>query len=102
MGDVKNIRATIGIYDHLSNNEGHKAYRYICIGRSRKYRFWTCKEVNWKWRKIKESIYIHSLSLIITTKIDPSKQMHMEKGFDLDPLIWSLFNPVFRDIMLAI
>ena len=57
--------------------------------------FWDkLKEINWKGRKIKESIYINSLNP--TMKIDPSKLMNLEKGFDLDP-IWSEFNPVFRD-----
>jgi hypothetical protein len=76
------------IYDHLKNNEGHKV-------NWDKVNFLD-KEINWKGRKIKESIYINSLNS--TMKIDPSKLMNLEKGFDLDP-IWSEFNPVFRDII---
>ena len=83
-----NKKATNGIYDHLKNNEGHKVnWEKVKI---------LDKEVNWKGRKIKESIYINSLNL--TSKIDPSKLMNLEKGFDLDP-IWSEFNPVFRDVV---
>ena len=87
-GDVRNRKATNGIYDHLKNNEGHKV-------NWDKVNFLD-KEINWKGRKIKESIYINSLNP--TMKIDPSKLMNLEKGFDLDP-IWSEFNPVFRNII---
>ena len=65
-GDVKNKKATNGIYEHLKNNEGHKV-------NWEKVKFLD-KEVNWKGRKIKESIYINSLNP--TTKIDPSKLMN--------------------------
>ena len=54
------------------------------------------KEDNWKGRKIKEAIYMNSLNP--TARIDPSKLMNLEKGFELDP-IWSEFNPVFRDLV---
>ena len=85
---MTNKNATNGICDHLKNNEGHKV-------KWEKVKF-LHKGGIWKGRKIKESIYINSL--IPTTKIDPSKLMNLEKGFDLDP-IWSEFNPIFRDVI---
>ena len=87
-GDVKPKKPTNGIYDHLKNNKGHKI-------NWEKVRFLD-KEDNWKGQKIKEAIYINSLNP--TARIDPSKLMNLEKGFELDP-IWSEFNPVFRDLV---
>ena len=74
----------------MKNNEGHKV-------NWDKVNFLD-KEINWKGRKIKESIYINSLNSTMKIDSSASKLMNLEKGFDLDP-IWSEFNPVFRDII---
>ena len=88
-GNVKNKKPTNGIYDHLKNNKGHKI-------NWEKVNFLD-KEDNWKGRKIKEAIYINSLNP--TARIDPSKLMNLEKGFELDPL-WKL-NFVFIKFCLS-